>query len=57
MEHDRLVTQVIELQKEFHDGGAALSIKVGNFLKEWLLNHIQRSDIEYSRYFKKINVI
>jgi hemerythrin len=57
MEHDRLVQQVKDLNDQFMNGNAALSIKVSNFLKEWLVNHIQKSDKDYSAYFKKINVI
>lgn len=55
MEHERLVNQVLDLQKQFMDGGAALSIKVSNFLKEWLMNHIKKSDIAYSKYLKQKN--
>jgi hemerythrin len=57
MEHERLVNQVLDLQKQFMDGGAALSIKVSNFLKEWLMNHIKKSDIAYSKYLKQKNAI
>ncbi len=57
MEHERLVNQVLDLQKQFMDGGAALSIKVSNFLKEWLMNHIKKSDMAYSKYLKQKNAI
>jgi len=57
MEHERLVQQVKDLSNQFQNGSAALSIKVSNFLKEWLINHIRKSDMEYSAYFRKINVI
>lgn len=55
--HEKLVQEVVEMHNQFKAGNVALSIKVGNFLKDWLINHIKQTDLEYSHYFKKIGVI
>jgi hemerythrin len=47
-EHDSLTKQVSDLQEQFKTGQAALSMKVGNFLKSWLINHISGTDMKYA---------
>jgi hemerythrin-like metal-binding protein len=44
MEHDRLTRQVLDLQTQYRAGKASLTIEVLNFLKDWLVNHIQGVD-------------
>jgi hemerythrin len=44
LEHDKLIKEVAELQSNFANGKAMLSIKVSKFLRDWLLNHIQQTD-------------
>ncbi len=44
LEHDRFTRQVMDLQKQYHDGKATITIDVLNFLKDWLVNHIQGVD-------------
>jgi len=56
MEHDKFVKEVVNFQKEFEAGGLMLSIKVMNFLKDWLNNHILGTDKKYAPYFNKENV-
>jgi len=51
-EHDTLTQQVLDLQKQFKSGQAALSMKVGTFLKSWLVNHISGTDMGYSPYLR-----
>ncbi len=47
-EHDDLTKQVLDVKKKYQEGGAAtLSMEVLNFLRKWLLNHIQGSDKKY----------
>jgi hemerythrin len=45
-EHEKLLTQVLDLQKRFESGAATLSIQVLHFLRDWLINHIGKSDLE-----------
>lgn len=45
-EHEKLLAQVLELQMKFESGAATLSIQVLHFLRDWLINHIGKSDKE-----------
>ncbi len=48
-EHDDLTKQVLDVQTRFrNDDGSCLSIDVMTFLKNWLVKHIQGSDMKYS---------
>jgi hemerythrin len=49
--HDHLLKKVDELQKEFVEGNGVLSISVLNFLKDWLITHIQGEDKKYGSFF------
>ncbi len=50
-EHDDLTKQVLEVQKKFHgDVSASLSMEVMNFLKNWLVKHIQGTDKKYTPF-------
>jgi hemerythrin len=47
-EHDDLTRQVLEVKKKYQEGATAtLSMEVLNFLRKWLLSHIQGSDKRY----------
>ena len=48
-EHDDLVKQVLDVQAKYKAGGTGtLSLEVMNFLKNWLVKHIQGSDKKYA---------
>jgi hemerythrin len=49
-EHDKLVKHVLELQEKFKAGKAILTSDVMNFLKDWLVKHIQGDDKKYGEY-------
>ena len=49
-EHNALVVQVLDLQKQFQDGKAVLTQNVMNFLRDWLSKHIQGVDKKYGVY-------
>jgi hemerythrin-like metal-binding protein len=47
-EHDDLTKQVLDVQARYKgDAAATLSLEVMNFLKNWLVTHIQGSDKKY----------
>ena len=47
-EHDALTRQVLDVQQKYAAGATAtLSLDVMQFLKNWLINHIQGSDQKY----------
>ena len=49
-EHARFCTRVVEIQKDFHQGKANLSLETLQFLNDWLFNHILKTDAEYGRF-------
>jgi hemerythrin-like metal-binding protein len=49
-EHDDLVKQVLELQARYRSGELALSLATVEFVKNWLINHIQGCDQKYGAH-------
>lgn len=49
-EHNTLVMQVLDLQKQFQEGKAVLTQNVMTFLRDWLSKHIQGDDKKYGVY-------
>lgn len=50
-EHDDLAKQVLDVQKKYQSGQTAtLSMEVMNFLKNWLVKHIQGTDKKYGPF-------
>ena len=50
-EHNTLVVQVLDLQKQFQEGKAVLTQNVMTFLRDWLSKHIQGDDKKYGIFF------
>lgn len=48
-EHEKLVREVLSLQQKFNDGNAMLTVKVSEFLKDWLVEHIMKTDKAFSK--------
>ncbi|MGA2672199.1 MAG: bacteriohemerythrin [Terracidiphilus sp.] len=47
-EHDLMARRVMNMQSRFENGQSLeLSLEAMNFIKSWLTNHIQGSDMEY----------
>ena len=49
-EHNQLVLQVLDLQKNHKEGKAILTQSVMTFLKDWLQKHIQGEDKNYGPF-------
>lgn len=56
-EHNLLVIQVLDLQKDYHNGNALLSQDVMSFLKNWLQKHIQTVDNSYGPFMSSNGVV
>ena len=56
-EHDDLTKQVLDVQAKYKAGvTGTLSLEVMNFLKNWLVKHIQGSDKAYSPHLNSKGV-
>lgn len=49
-QHRKFVADIEALERETQSGHTANSIKVLNLLRDWLLNHIQKTDKQYSAH-------
>jgi hemerythrin-like metal-binding protein len=47
VEHDAFIRKVFQLQTDYRSGKQALTLPVMDFLKNWLLNHILKTDKKY----------
>ena len=55
-EHTAFVNEIEKFQSEFLSGKVMISIKLMNFLKDWLQKHIKINDRKYGEYFKSNGV-
>ncbi len=49
-EHNKLRDEVIQYFERYQSGKAVLSLSLVQFLKEWILNHVLKSDMRYKPY-------
>jgi hemerythrin len=54
--HDNLLAQVTDIRSRMDAGSVALSTDLFNFLKSWLINHIQQEDRGYGPFFNEKGV-
>ena len=54
--HSTLVSQVVQFQEEYTRGEKDVSLELMEFLKEWLLTHIKKSDMAYSSFLRSRGV-
>ncbi|HVN47704.1 MAG TPA: bacteriohemerythrin [Bacteroidota bacterium] len=57
MEHDKFTKKVLTMQNDLEKGNAVLSMDVLQFLKDWLLQHIQKTDKQYSPFLNSKGVV
>ena len=56
IEHAMFIMKIDDMQKKLLDGKLVLTIELANFLKNWLSNHILKTDNEYSDYLIECGV-
>ncbi|NPA35236.1 MAG: bacteriohemerythrin [Chlorobi bacterium] len=49
-EHKKFISKVEDFENRFNSGKIVLSIEITNFLKSWLKDHIQGTDMKYSGF-------
>lgn len=54
--HRKFVGDVEALQKQMQTGQDANSVKVLNMLRDWLVNHIQKVDKQYSAHLNAAGI-
>ncbi len=54
--HRTLVSQLVDFQKEFKTGQSDISLELMEFLKDWLINHIKKTDTKYVPFLKSKGV-
>lgn len=52
LEHDKFVAKVEQFRNDYENEKAGVSYEIMNFLKDWLLGHIQLTDRKYVGLFK-----
>lgn len=52
--HKKLVAQVVDIQHQFKQGRATVTLDLMNFLSNWLIGHIQGEDRKYVSVVKKV---
>lgn len=55
-EHTKFIEKLTSLKDDFSHGKATVSLEILNFLKDWLLNHIQITDKKYVPHINKMKV-
>lgn len=56
-EHDSFVAKVNELENKLNDGTVIVSFEITSFIKDWIKNHIQKTDKQYSDFFIKNGIV
>jgi hemerythrin-like metal-binding protein len=56
-QHGDLVEQVMSFKKSFDEGKGVVTVDLMNFLKDWLTNHINNSDKNYSKFLNSKGVL
>ena len=54
--HEKMTAKVLDLQRQYNSGQAAMTIEVMNFLKNWLDKHIIGTDMKYSAFLNSKGV-
>ncbi|MCX8065667.1 MAG: bacteriohemerythrin [Candidatus Hydrogenedentes bacterium] len=52
-EHELFVKKIQEFKTEINKGNITITLNIANFLKSWLVNHIQGTDKKYSPFLEK----
>jgi hemerythrin-like metal-binding protein len=53
-EHTKFVQTAGDLKKKFDSGNAVISVEIMNFLRDWLTNHIMKTDKKMGQAFVKL---
>ncbi|WP_407354939.1 bacteriohemerythrin [Methanolobus sp. WCC5] len=51
LEHEKFIENVLKFKEDYEKGKAGISYDILNFLKNWLVGHIQSTDRKYAPLF------
>ncbi|MBI9017175.1 MAG: bacteriohemerythrin [Phycisphaerae bacterium] len=54
--HDKFVQKIKDFETDYMDDRVTISLEIMDFLTDWLINHIQHKDKQYSEYVNAMNV-
>jgi len=54
--HDKFIVSVNNFEERFKSGKLLLSLEITNFIKEWITNHIMKTDKQYADFLIKNGV-
>ena len=49
-EHNYFTLRLQQISRDYRQGNTAISLEIMTFLKEWLINHILKSDADYGHF-------
>jgi hemerythrin-like metal-binding protein len=49
--HRTFVDKIVQVQKEIESGKVTVSSDIMEFLKDWLMSHIVKTDKEYGKFY------
>ena len=55
-EHEDLTKEVVDLFNKYNTGEPVSAIVVGEFLKDWLKNHIKKTDMQFGSFLNSKGV-
>lgn len=55
-QHKALIKQVGDFKAQFESGSAMISVELMNFLRDWLTNHILKTDKKFGAALNKLGV-
>ncbi len=56
IKHQAFIDKVSDLETRFNSGKMILSFEITNFLKDWLITHIQKEDKAYVGSVMELNI-
>jgi hemerythrin len=56
LQHQKFVEKIQEFRHKYESGQLGLSIEVMQFLSDWFVNHIKRTDVEYAKELNSVPV-
>jgi len=57
LEHRKFISKAFEFREKFETNRPGLNLELLNFLSSWILNHIEITDMRYTKHLIKCGVV